>query len=424
MGQGGKRLGQFSAALILLAAMAGAMPPGLQADQFQDAAWAYEAGDYATAIKLWRPLAEQGDARSQMVIGIMFEDGDGLVQDYVRAHMWLNLAGANGNEEARRSRDRIASQLTQSQIAAAQKLAREGWEKFGGDTARDVAETLRGRRQAAARGDAGAQFSLGVTYDKGEGAVQDYDEAFKWYREGAAQGHPGAQSNLGGMYSGGKGVLQDHAEAAIWFHKAAAQDDAYAQFNLGILYETGQGLARDKVWAHMWLNLAGANGHKAARRTRDKVGLQMTPAQIAEAQAMARDWLAKFGRHDALEDIRAGRWRRKAAGQGDPGALFSLGIMYDMGHDVAQDHREAVKWYALAAARGHIGAQYNLGVMYYQGYGVAQDFVEALKWLKIANVFGPGRAAVERIFDGRPMTAAQLAETEERVRRWLAMHGR
>ena len=419
-----KRLGRIIRAVMLaVPVVVGVRSVGV-ADQFQDATWAYEAGDYTTAINLWRPLAEQGNALAQMIIGIMYEDGQGLARDLVRAHMWLNLAGANGNKDARRSRDRIARQLTPAQVATAQKLAREWAKKYGQGVTSDNAETLRGRRQAAARGDAGAQFSLGVTYDMGEGRAQDYGTALKWYRQAAARGHAGAQRNLGAMYGKGKGVLQDHANAAKWFRKAAAQDDAAAQFNLGLMYGDGHGLAQDIVRAHMWLNLASANGNKAARRSRSRVATQMTPAQIAEAQIGAREWRAKHGQGVALHDAQAGKWLRNAAEQGDPGALFNLGIMYDMGHDVAQDHAEAVKWYGKAAVQGHVGAQYNLGVIYYLGHGVTQDYMEALKWFKIANVFSPAEASVGRIFSAGQMSPAQAAESQKLAREWMAKYGK
>ena len=79
---------------ILLALILVALP--VRADQFEDATWAYEAGDYATAVKLWRPLAEGGDVRAQLVLAIMHQDGNGVPLELVRAHMWFNIAGANG----------------------------------------------------------------------------------------------------------------------------------------------------------------------------------------------------------------------------------------------------------------------------------------------------------------------------------------
>ena len=55
----------------------------------------------------------------------MHEQGQGVPQDYVVAHMWLNLAAAQGVEDAREGRDRVAGMMTSAQIAEAQRLARE-----------------------------------------------------------------------------------------------------------------------------------------------------------------------------------------------------------------------------------------------------------------------------------------------------------
>ncbi len=55
----------------------------------------------------------------------MYDNGQGVPQDYVQAHMWLNLAAANGNEQAKGNRDIAAGLMTGEEIAEAQKLARE-----------------------------------------------------------------------------------------------------------------------------------------------------------------------------------------------------------------------------------------------------------------------------------------------------------
>jgi TPR repeat protein len=110
--------------VMLLALIAGWPRAGL-GDQFEDATWAYEAGDYIAAAKLWRPLAKLGDIRAQWVLGLMNEDGHGVARDVVRAHVWYNLAGANGHRKARRSRDALAKNMTPAQIAEAQDRAKE-----------------------------------------------------------------------------------------------------------------------------------------------------------------------------------------------------------------------------------------------------------------------------------------------------------
>jgi TPR repeat protein len=99
-----------------------------------------------------------------------------------------------------------------------------------------------------------------------------------------------AQYNLAVMYDDGQGVPQDYAVATSWYRKAAEQGDADGQVNLGILYGMGQGVAQDYVNAHMWFSLAASGGDKNGVKARDMVAAKMTPAQLAEAQKLAREW--------------------------------------------------------------------------------------------------------------------------------------
>ncbi len=86
---------------------------------------AYEKGDYATALMEFRVLAEQGDAIAQYNLGLMYANGRGVPRDYVQAHLWANLAAAQGNELARKARDIVAKKMTPAQLAEAQRLARK-----------------------------------------------------------------------------------------------------------------------------------------------------------------------------------------------------------------------------------------------------------------------------------------------------------
>ena len=97
------------------------------------------------------------------------------------------------------------------------------------------------------------------------------------------------------MYYDGQGVLQDHKEAVKWYTKAAEQGYASAQSNLGVMYDNGRGVVQDHAKAHMWFNLAAANGYEIGRKNRDIIAKEMTSDQIAEAQKMAREWMAKKG---------------------------------------------------------------------------------------------------------------------------------
>jgi len=81
--------------------------------------------DYAAAINWYRKAAAQGDAEAQYNLGLMYATGRGVSQDYVSAYMWFNLAAAKGHEVAKRYRDRIALKMTPGEIAAALALERE-----------------------------------------------------------------------------------------------------------------------------------------------------------------------------------------------------------------------------------------------------------------------------------------------------------
>ena len=145
-------------------------------------------------------------------------------------------------------------------------------------------------RAQAEQGDAQAQMALGAIYLAGREIPQDYAEALLWYCKAANQGHAEAQFSLGVMYERGQGVPLNFAEAVQWYRKAADQGYAQAQYNLGILYAMGGGVAQDYVQAHMWLNLASAQGNDEDRKYREQVAAKMTPAEIAEAQRLAREF--------------------------------------------------------------------------------------------------------------------------------------
>ena len=131
-----------------------------QAQDFDRGLAAYQSGDFATAMKEWRPLAEQGDASAQYNLGVMYMNGYGVVQDYAEAvklyrlaaeqgyasaqnnlgwmydngngvlqnnilsHMWYNIASANGNKRSSEWRDKIATKMTSADISKAQAMAK------------------------------------------------------------------------------------------------------------------------------------------------------------------------------------------------------------------------------------------------------------------------------------------------------------
>ena len=178
---------------------------------------AYQRGDYATALREWRVLAEQGDAEAQSRLGIMYLLSQGVPQDLGLAHLWLNLAAGQGQQTAYIISDDVVAFMTLEQIAD-------------------------------------SQVSLGV------------------------------------MYEEGRGVAQDDAEAAKWMRRAAEHGNAEAQDILGFMYFDGRGVTLDWVQAYMWWHLAAGQGEARASGARDVVANMMIPAQLAEAQKLAREW--------------------------------------------------------------------------------------------------------------------------------------
>ncbi len=138
-----------------------------------------------------------------------------------------------------------------------------------------------------------------VAYKRG-----DYATALREFRPLAEQGNAKAQWGLGAMYIVGQGVPQDYAEAVKWYRKAAEQGHVGGQWWLGFMYEKGLGVTQDYVQAHMWYNLVASSPPREdddrAITSRDnaytglnRVAHLMTPAQIAEAQKLAREWRPK-----------------------------------------------------------------------------------------------------------------------------------
>ena len=158
----------------------------------------------------------------------------------------------------------------------------------------DYATTLVLLLPLADRGDRAAQHNLGAFFAEGQG---DYAEAGRWFRKAADQGLAEAQFNLGVLYANGKGMPQDYRQSAKWYRNAAGQGHARAQLNLGAMYANGEGVPRDYVQAHKWFDLAESNlpasqaeSRVLAVNARNRLATKMTPAQLAEAENLAKAW--------------------------------------------------------------------------------------------------------------------------------------
>ncbi|TKB93513.1 MAG: sel1 repeat family protein [Nitrospira sp.] len=137
-----------------------------------------------------------------------------------------------------------------------------------------------------------AQYNLARLYYSGQGGRQDYTQGCLWYEKAALQGSADAQVNLGTLYSNGLGCRKDDKEAVFWFLLAAKQGHGLAFVKLGSMYEDGRGATQDYVQAYKWYNLGARQNEKTGEQLRDELVKRMTPAQVAEAQQLTKEWLA------------------------------------------------------------------------------------------------------------------------------------
>jgi hypothetical protein len=238
---------------------------------------AYEQGDYKLALQLLRPLAEQGVARAQNGIGVMYANGRGVSHDEAQAAAWFQKAADQGYAKA------------QAYLGYSHK--------YGLGVPKDYVKAVALLQTAAEHGEALAQTSLGLMYSIGEGAARDEVKAAEFYRKAADQGIAIAQNNLGSMYARGQGVPQDYVQAAEWYRKAAAQGNANAQLSLGASYNRGAGVPQDYVQAYKWFTIGDSRYRPWYALWRWKAKLvcfamtwQMTGEQLAEGKQLASDW--------------------------------------------------------------------------------------------------------------------------------------
>jgi len=151
-------------ALMLSLSAVAAWANALQ--DFDQGVAADRALNIVEAATLFRKAADQGLPEAQYRLGVMYESGVGVTQDFKQSVFWY--------------------------------------------------------RNAADQGNAGAQFELGVMYERGDSVTQYFKQAVFWYRKAADQGYAAAQFNLGLKYYKGEGVTQDYVEAHRWLNIAAA----------------------------------------------------------------------------------------------------------------------------------------------------------------------------------------------------------
>lgn len=189
--------------------------------------FSYNEDDFKEAKK----SAENGDAEAQLAIGIMYDLGQGVPQNFTEALKWYTRAANQGNAIARNN--------------------------------------------------------LGIMYVEGKGVAQNFVEAARWITMAANQDYAKAQMNLGFLYGDGNGVPRNPVYAIFWLRKAAEQGDSAAETALGNVYSKGNLVNWDYIEAYKWFTLAAAQGDNEAVKGRDDLATKMSVEAIGQAQQRA-----------------------------------------------------------------------------------------------------------------------------------------
>jgi hypothetical protein len=208
---------------------------------------AYSAAERNSPIEKLKKDAFNGDLNAQLMLGLDYDFGTGVNQNYSEAARWYQLAANRGNPIAQNNLGRF--------------------------------------------------FQYGVG-----GKSTDYHQAMTLYQQSADQGFPPAQCNIGYMYDLGLGVPTNKVEAITWYRDAAQQGYPEAMMNLGICYRDGNGIAREPLTAYMWIDCANFLVEKSPddqvksriHDTLEDLKSHLTLDQIKQGDVLANQWFDNF----------------------------------------------------------------------------------------------------------------------------------
>lgn len=406
------------------------------------------------AIEDMKRLAELGDAGAQYELALAYDIGSGVDRDARAARIWYLRAAAGGNREAQYKAGLLyeGGYTVPKDLGEALNWYRRAESQGHQLAARRVPELERAVAAAASAAIAEAQAAeiqqAVSSYER-----RDYDTAYREFSKLGERGNAGAQYYLGLMYDQGSGVPADPVRARRWYIMAASNGYADAQYKVGAMNEFGHLVARNPDAALTWYRQAAAQGHRLANRRVDELertnalargeavptvpsavtGMAAPPERtmggpviggspetagapttaimsaVGEPSSSIEPATSPKNREPAprsqttkapntlIADVQAAlaaynhdenagliEKTRSLAEHGDPQAQYDLGVIYATGKGAVQDIVNAARWYRRAADHGHAEAQYALGTLYSEGRGVPRDADEAQRLYRSA----------------------------------------
>ncbi len=274
-----------------------------------------QAGDTALARGILEPLAAEGDADAQHMLGYMEERGLGGPKNLKRALDLYSNAALSGSLDA---------QFALGELAF-----------LGDGVKRDYKRAAGWFTLAAEGGHVQAKMRLGIMYSEGLGFEADRDKAVAFFEEAASLGDAGAQYNMGVAHLVGQGVARDYQKAAEWFQKSAEQGSPDAQYNLALLYDSDFLGDPQPDQTVKWMRAAADAG---------------LPAAFVAMGLMVHDGRAKTDDGENAASV-AADWFEKAARAGEPQGQYLYAVSLAEGDGRDKNAAQAKAWLQRSLAR-------------------------------------------------------------------------
>ncbi len=366
---------------------------------------------------LWaEAAAERGHSSAQYLLGSAYQQGLGTPPDTTKALTWYLRASEKGSDKAAL---KLAEAYAEPQATVAFHYAMEAAHRGLADaqftignylakgfgTEKDVVQASAWYQLAATQGLALAQYALGRAYELGDGVDIDVEQAKHWYRDAAGQGLPSAQLALYKLDGVGWGRADDTQDTqsssqradsherrvpdSRWIQYAAkgSMEDFY---HLGLMFELGAGVEKSVKQARLWFEKAAERGHAGAMVALARMLPHAAASQAVYWYTKAAEWGQSDAQFALAQAFLHGRgvdknvadalyWHVRAGKQGHAPSQFAL---FELFCDAPPDLTHAL---VLAAAQGGVErAQFLMGERCVKGEGGVQDGYQACQWYQLA----------------------------------------
>jgi uncharacterized protein len=344
-------------------------------DNDRDFAVSFLSQDIEGLISTIKVLAESGNSKAMMQLGLMYHLGKGTDQNDRLAYQWFEKSAQAGEV--------LAMVFTGFML------------DNGFGTSKDHVKAAVWYQGAAKKGNADAMTRLGIQAANGLGQIQNVRAAFDWFQKAIKLQNADAALQMGLMNAMGMGQIRDYQKAFGYFSEAARLGSATAMLYLGDYYRLGRGVEQSQINSKKWLVKATEAGNLEAHYVVGELKLKGEVFDFDVASALDYLKYAAERNHGAAqlalgylyyqgelidEDFyESFKWFKRVVVHGDVNAIVIVGEMYQFGLGVEQNYTEARSFY-MKAVDLHSQAQFRLGTLYFYGMGVNKDYVKAKEY--------------------------------------------